>query len=39
VKKIELALEGPVNAMIDGEILRLDIRSMEILPGVLDALV
>lgn len=37
-KKIELALEGPVNAMIDGEILRLDVRSLEILPGVLDVL-
>jgi diacylglycerol kinase (ATP) len=37
-KKIELALEGPVNAMIDGEILRLDVRSLEILPDVLDVL-
>lgn len=37
-KKIELALEGPVNTMIDGEILRLDIRSLEILPGALDVL-
>lgn len=37
-RRIELALEGPVNAMIDGEILRLDVRSLEILPGVLDVL-
>jgi len=37
-KRAELALEGPVNAMIDGEILKLDVRSLEILPGVLDVL-
>jgi diacylglycerol kinase (ATP) len=38
VKRLDLALEGPVNAMIDGEILRLNLRSLEILPGVLDVL-
>lgn len=38
-KRIELHLEGPVNAMVDGEILRLDCRSLEILPGVVDVVV
>jgi diacylglycerol kinase (ATP) len=39
VQRIELDLEGPVNAMVDGEILRLDCRSLEILPGALDVIV
>ena len=38
VQRIELALAAPVNVMIDGEILRLDVRSLEILPGALDVL-
>jgi len=38
-RKIDLDLSGPVNAMVDGEILRLDCRSLEILPGALDAIV
>ncbi len=38
-KRIELQLDGPVNAMVDGEILRLECRSLEILPGVLDVIV
>ena len=29
----------PVDAMVDGEILRLDCRSLEILPGALDVIV
>ena len=37
-KRIDLELDGPVNVMIDGEILRLDVRSLEILPGALDVL-
>jgi diacylglycerol kinase (ATP) len=37
--RIELNLAGPVNAMVDGEILRLDCRSLEILPGALDVVV
>jgi diacylglycerol kinase (ATP) len=36
---IELDLTGPTNVMIDGEILRLQIRSLEILPAALDAIV
>ncbi len=38
-QRIELDLDGPVNAMVDGEILRLDCRSLEILPGALDVIV
>jgi YegS/Rv2252/BmrU family lipid kinase len=36
VKHIELDLSAPVNVMVDGEILRLDCKSLEILPGALD---
>jgi diacylglycerol kinase (ATP) len=35
-KQIDFDLDGPVNVLIDGEILQLDCRSLEILPGVLD---
>src|ERR1700689_4225325 len=38
-KKIEFRLNGPVNVMIDGEILSLECRSIEILPGAFDAIV
>jgi YegS/Rv2252/BmrU family lipid kinase len=38
-KKIELQLDRPVNVMIDGEIMRLQCRSLEILPSTLDAIV
>lgn len=38
-RRIELDLDGPVNAMVDGEILRLECKSLEILPGALDAIV
>ena len=38
-ERIELDLGGPVNAMVDGEILHLDCRSLEILPGALDVIV
>ena len=38
-QRIDLNLEGPVNVMIDGEILRLDCHSLEILPGALDVIV
>lgn len=36
VRRIELDLGGPVNMMVDGEILRLECRSVEIVPGALD---
>lgn len=38
-QRIELDLGGPVNAMVDGEILWLDCRSLEILTGALDVIV
>jgi diacylglycerol kinase (ATP) len=38
-RRIEFQLDGPVNAMVDGEILRLECRSLEILPDVLDVIV
>ncbi len=38
-QRIELDLPGPVNVMVDGEILRLHCRSLEILPGALDVIV
>jgi diacylglycerol kinase family enzyme len=36
VKRVDLDLAGPVNVLVDGEILHLDCRSLEILPGALD---
>jgi diacylglycerol kinase (ATP) len=38
-QRIDFELDGPVNAMVDGEILRLECRSLEILPGALDVIV
>jgi len=38
-QRIDLDLEEPVNTMVDGEILRLKCRSIEILPGALDVVV
>jgi diacylglycerol kinase (ATP) len=37
--RIEFQLAGPVNVVIDGETLRLDLRSLEILPAALDVIV
>jgi diacylglycerol kinase (ATP) len=39
VRRVEFDLDEPVNAMVDGEVLRLRCRSLEILPGVLDVVV
>jgi len=39
VKKVEFALDGPVDVMVDGEIVTVDCKTLEILPGVLDAYV
>jgi diacylglycerol kinase (ATP) len=36
VKRVEFALEGPVDVMIDGEIITVDCQVLEILPGVMD---
>jgi diacylglycerol kinase (ATP) len=38
-QKIELALDGPVNVLVDGEVLRLNCRSLEVLPATLDVAV
>ena len=38
-ERIELQIDRPVNVMIDGEIMRLECRSLEILPSALDAIV
>lgn len=38
-RQVEFDLDGPVNVLVDGEILRLDCRSLEILPGALDVFV
>lgn len=36
VRRVEFVLEGPVDVMIDGEIITVDCQTLEILPGVLD---
>jgi len=38
-KRIDFSLDAPVNVLADGEILRLDCRSLEILPAALDVAV
>jgi diacylglycerol kinase (ATP) len=38
-KRIDFELAGPVNVMVDGESLRLECQSLEILPAALDVLV
>jgi len=39
VRRVEFALEAPVDVMIDGEVLTLDCHKIEVLPGALDVLV
>ena len=39
VRRIEFALDAPVDVMVDGEVLTLDCRCIEVLPGALDVLV
>lgn len=36
VKRVEFALEGPVDVMVDGEIVTVECQSLEILPGAMD---
>jgi YegS/Rv2252/BmrU family lipid kinase len=38
-KRINFELSGPVNVMVDGESMRLECQSLEILPGALDVIV
>lgn len=39
VKRVEFALEGPVDVMIDGEVVTVDCQTLEILPGGMDIFV
>lgn len=39
VKRVEFMLDGPVDVMVDGEIVRVNCKTLEILPGVLDVYV
>jgi YegS/Rv2252/BmrU family lipid kinase len=39
VERVEFDLDAPVNAMVDGEILSLQCRYLEVLPGALDVIV
>jgi YegS/Rv2252/BmrU family lipid kinase len=39
VKRVEFELDGPVNVMVDGESLRLECQSLEILPNAMDIIV
>ncbi|TNF32890.1 MAG: diacylglycerol kinase family lipid kinase [Deltaproteobacteria bacterium] len=34
-KRVELALDGPVDVMVDGEVLSVQLESLEVLPGAL----
>jgi len=38
VERVELALDGPVNVIVDGEVMRIQCTSLEILPGALDVM-
>lgn len=35
-RRVEFRLPGPVNVLVDGEVLRLDCRSVEVVPAALD---
>lgn len=37
-KRIDLALRGPVDVMVDGEVQRLMLQSLEVIPGALEVL-
>jgi diacylglycerol kinase (ATP) len=39
VRQVEFDLDGPVNVMVDGEVLKLECRKIEVLPHALDVLV
>lgn len=38
-RRIEFALDSPIDVMVDGEVLTLDCRSVDVLPGALDVMV
>ena len=37
--RMEFALEAPVDVMVDGEVLTLDVEALDVLPGALDVVV
>jgi len=37
-RRIEFRLDGPVDVMVDGEVLTLDLRTIEVIPGALDVM-
>ena len=39
VERVDFALDNPVNVIVDGEVMRLQCTSLEILPGALDVIV
>jgi len=39
VRRVEFALDGPVDVMVDGEIVTVDCKELEILPGAMDVYV
>ena len=39
VRRIEFRLPGPVNVLVDGEVLELELRSVEVIPGAMDCFV
>jgi diacylglycerol kinase family enzyme len=39
VRRVEFQLEGPVDVMVDGEVLRLECQAIEVLPGALRVVV
>ena len=39
VERVDFDLGGPVNVIVDGEVLRLNCRSLEVLPAALDVIV
>jgi diacylglycerol kinase family enzyme len=38
-RRVEFDLDGPVDVMVDGEVLTLHCQTLEVLPGALDVLV
>lgn len=39
VRSVEFELDGPVDVMVDGEVLTLDCRRLDVLPGAIDVVV
>jgi diacylglycerol kinase family enzyme len=39
VRRVEFHLDGPVDVMVDGEVLTLECRTIEVLPGALRVVV